>query len=208
MNTYPVHEDLARALSRRFRVVCGTPEQTRRYYRLQDAALAFATEVARLTPLSREQGQALDRVSEAVMWAAAAIADDAEGPPNAYFADGGQWKTSPAPNVHAGAEAPAETVPPPAGRFVWLSRIYAFSPEAALAGSVFRLPGGELLSPRAWAVGGGHLGSWSPPGLLTPVSLAPLRLFDAALVDVLWQGSESTPSAPEGHDIRTPHDRG
>lgn len=49
-------------------------DQPERYEHIREAALDFARDIVAMTPLSREQGNALSALDEVVFWANAAIA--------------------------------------------------------------------------------------------------------------------------------------
>lgn len=81
--TYVPDAALAERVKSDFTYQAPRPDQVERYGELRSAAHEFAELVLRNTPLSAEQLTALGKISEAVMWANAAIARNEPAPPAA-----------------------------------------------------------------------------------------------------------------------------
>ncbi len=71
---YGMTEEMVLRLTCEFTYHTPKEDQAERYEFLRGKALALAHDVATLTPPSREQGFALTKLGECVMWANAAIA--------------------------------------------------------------------------------------------------------------------------------------
>ena len=71
---YTPSEEMMARFEKEFVYHSPKEDQPARYAELRELAHSYAIRIAKLTPLSREQLLALTKLSEAVMWANAAIA--------------------------------------------------------------------------------------------------------------------------------------